>query len=91
MSWFDSLIDPILANIIGGTAAQALLTGTLFVITILVVILLAARLPLDLAIIIISPAVILASFAGFLPPIAFGVMVLLIAIWFSAIILALAR
>lgn len=91
MTWLDSLMDPILGNIIGGTAGQAVLMGTLFVITILVVLLLAARIDLELALIIVSPAIIVASFSGLLPPLAFGVVVLLLALFFAGIILAISR
>lgn len=91
MTWLMDFLDPILGNIIGGTATQAVTMGSLFLITILVVLLLAARVELELALIIISPAVIVASFAGLLPPLAFGIVVLLIALFFAGIILALAR
>jgi len=91
VSWFDSIIEPVLGNIVGGTAGQALLMGTLFLITILAVLLLAARIDLELALVLISPAVIVASFSGLIPPLAFGVIVFLIAIFFAGIIMALAR
>jgi len=91
MSFLNSFMDPVLGNIIGGTAAQAITMGSLFLLTILVVLLLASRIDLELALIIISPAVIAASFAGLLPPLAFGVIVLLLGIFFAAIIMALAR
>lgn len=91
MTWLESFMDPVLGNIVGGTAVQAVTMGSLFLITILVVLLLAARVDLELALIIVSPAVIVASFSGLLPPLAFGVVVFLLAVFFAGIILALAR
>lgn len=91
MGFFDTLLTPIFANIIGGTATQAVTMGSLFLITILAVLLLSARIDLEYVFIIISPAIITASFAGLLPPLAFGIIVLLIAIFFAGIILALVR
>lgn len=91
MTWIDAIIDPILGNVIGGSAAQAVLMGSLFLISILVVLLLAARIDLEIALLIVSPAIIVASFANLLPPLAFGVMVFLIALFFAGIIMAIAR
>lgn len=91
MSWINALMDPVLGNIFGGTAAQAVTMGSLFIITILVMLLLAARIDLEYAFIIVSPAIIVASFAGLLPPLAFGVIVLLLALFFTAVIIAIAR
>lgn len=91
MTWLDAIMDPILSNIIGGTATQAITMGMLFIITILTVLLLASRMSLEFALIIVSPAVIVASFSGLLPPLAFGVIVLLIGFFFAGIILAMAK
>ena len=71
MSWLTTLLGPVLGNVVGGGASQPVLVGSLFLITILVVLLLAARLDLSLALVIVSPAIIVASFGGLLPPLAF--------------------
>ena len=91
MGWLNAFTEPILNNIIGGTATQALNMGALFLLTILVMLLLTARMSLEVALIIVSPAIIVASFGVLLPPLAFGIAVLLIGLFFAGIILAIAR
>lgn len=91
LEFMDVFTDGIIANIIGGTNASAVIMASLFLITILVAILLAARLDLELAMVIVSPAIIIASFAGLLPPLSFGVIVLLLALFWSGIIMAIIR
>jgi hypothetical protein len=91
LSFLEDLTGSVMGNIIGGSQSGAVLMSTLFLITILVAILLAARLDLELALVIVSPAIVVASFAGLLPPLSFGVIVLLLAIFWSGIILALIR
>lgn len=91
MEWITALVDSVLGSIVGGGATQAVTMATLFLITILAILLLAARVELELALVIISPAIIVASFSGFLPPLAFGLVVFLIGLFFTGVILALAR
>jgi hypothetical protein len=88
---FDLLTAGFLENVVGGTWAQAGLVGFLVLIVVIVAILLAARVGLEFALVIVSPAIIAASFAGVLPPLAFGVVVLLVGLFFGGVILALAR
>lgn len=89
VAFFDELTNDIMVNIIGGSAAQAVTMGSLFIMTILVVMLLASRVDLSVAFVIISPAIIVASFSGLLPPLSFGIVVLVLAFFFSGIILAI--
>jgi len=91
LTFLQSFTDGFMGNIIGGTDTSAVVMGTLFLITILVAILLAARVELELALIIVSPAIIIASFAGLLPPLTFGLIVLILALFWVGIILALIR
>lgn len=91
VAFIDDLSGSVISNIVGGTQGDAFVMATLFLITILVAILLAARLQLELALVIVSPAIIIASFAGLLPPFGFGVIVLLLAIFWAGIIIALIR
>lgn len=89
--FLSELSDGLLSQVIGGSASQAVAMGALFLITILVVVLLIARIDLGAALIIVSPAIIVGSFVGWLPPLAFGVSVLLIAFFFTGVILSFAR
>lgn len=91
LGFLQQFSDLFMGNVIGGPDTSAVIMASLFLITILVAILLAARVELELAIIIVSPAIIIASFAGLLPPLSFGIIVLLLAIFWSGIILALIR
>ena len=83
--------DAFLSTVVGGSAGQAVQMGALFLITLLVLALLIARIDLGAALIIVSPAIWVGSFVGFLPPLAFGVIVLLIAFFFTGVILTFAR
>lgn len=91
LGFLQEFTDAFLGNVIGGSNSNSVVMATLFLITILVAILLAARLDLELALIIVSPAIIIASFAGFLPTLSFGIIVLLLALFWAGIILALIR
>lgn len=91
MEFLQVFVDGVTGNIIGGVNTDAVTMASLFLITILAAILLAARFELEMALIIVSPAVIIASFAGMLPPLAFGVMVLLLGVFFAGIIIAMIR
>lgn len=91
LSFLQQFVDAFMSNVIGGSNSSAIIMGVLFLITILVAILLAARLDLELALVIVSPAIIIASFAGLLPALSFGIIVFLLALFWSGIILALIR
>lgn len=91
LEFMETFTDGVIGNIIGGTDTSAVIMAVLFLITILVAILLAARLELELALVIVSPAIIIASFAGLLPALSFGIIVLLLALFWTGIILALVR
>lgn len=91
LAFLENFTDGFMGNIIGGTAASATIMATLILITILVAILLAARLDLELALVMVSPAIIIASFAGLLPPLTFGIIVFLLALFWVGIIMALIR
>lgn len=78
-------------QIVGGTTSQAVSMASLFFIVILVAILVAARLDLEMALIIVSPGILVASFVGIISPVSFGVMVLLLGLFWAGIILALIR
>lgn len=91
LGFLEDFSQGVMGNIIGGTDSGAVIMASLFLITILVAILLAARVELELALVIVSPAIVIASFAGLLPPLSFGIIVLLLALFWSGIILALIR
>ncbi len=78
-------------QIVGGTTTQAFTMATLFFIVILVALLIAARLDLEMALIIVSPGILVASFVNLIPPLGFGVIVLLLGLFWAGIILALIR
>jgi hypothetical protein len=63
--------------------------AALFGLTILVVILFAARLNPAIAFVLVSPAIILASVGGLLPSAVFGVSVIILAVIFTGILLSL--
>lgn len=91
LTFLDSIGDTVLANVIGGSVGQAVSIGALIIIILLVFVLLVSRLDLEVALIIVSPAIIVGSFVGWLPPLSFGVIVLVIGLAFAGVILALAR
>jgi hypothetical protein len=91
LGFLESLTGLFMANIIGGPDGTSLMVATLFLITILVAILLAARLELELALVIVSPAIIIASFAGLIPPVGLGIAIVLLALFWAGIILAIIR
>lgn len=91
LEFLSDFTNGFMGNIIGGPDSSAVIMGVLFLITILVAILLAARVELELAMVIVSPAIIIASFAGLLPPLSFGIIVLILAVFWTGVILALIR
>lgn len=84
-------IDGTLGYLVGGGTSSSVLIGCLVLIICLVIVLLAARLGFEVSLIIVSPGIIVASFAGFLPPLSFGIIVLLLGLFWTGLILALAR
>jgi hypothetical protein len=91
LAFLEEFTNGFMGNIVGGTAANSVIMATLMLIVILVAILLAARLDLELALVIVSPAIIISSFAGLLPPLTFGIIVFLLALFWVGIIMALIR
>lgn len=91
LGFLDEFIASVAGNVIGGTSSASIELTVLFIISILVTVLLAARLELDLALVIVSPGIILASYVGILPPLAFGVVVLLLGILWAGLIMLLIR
>lgn len=83
--------DSIMGNLIGGSGSTAVWTASLLVIMVLVAVLLTARLGFDIAMIIIAPGIVIASFAGLLPMLSFGIIVILLAVFWAGIIMALSR
>lgn len=86
-----TFFDSVMGNIIGGSGSQAIWIAALIILMLLVIVLLAARLGFDVAMIIVAPGVIIASFAGILPPMSFGIIVILLAVFWAGIVLAFAR
>lgn len=86
-----TFFDSIMGNIIGGSGSTPVWIASLIILMILVVVLLAARVGFDVAMIIVAPGIIIASFAGLLPPISFGIIIILLAVFWAGIILAMAR
>lgn len=78
-------------QIVGGTTTQAVSMASLFFIVILVAILIAARLDLEMALIVVSPGILVASFVGIIPPLGFGIVVFILGVFWAGIILALIR
>jgi hypothetical protein len=86
---FDVIAQDILGGLFGGGAAFSVPMAALFGLTILVVILFAARLNPAIAFVLVSPAIILASVGGLLPSAVFGVSVIILAVIFTGILLSL--
>jgi len=88
---FDGVFGDVLGGLVGGGSAFSVPIAALFGLTILVVILLAARIDPSLAFVIVSPAIILASVSGLIPASVFGVMVVILGLIFTGILLSLFR
>lgn len=84
-------IDGVLGYLVGGGTSSSVLIGVLVLIICLVIVLLVARLGFEVSLIIVSPGIIVASFHGFLPALSFGIIVLLLGLFWTGLILALAR
>lgn len=91
LEFLDLFTDGVVGNIVGGSNSSAVTMATLFLISLLVMVLLSARLGLEIALIIVSPAIIIASFAGLIPQLAFGVIVFILALFWAGIILAMIK
>lgn len=91
LEFLRSFSEGLTGNIVGGVGTQSVVMATLFLIVILVVLLLAARLELEVALMIVSPGILVASFAGLLPPLTFGVIVLCLALFWSGVIMAVVK
>lgn len=77
------------AQIIGGTGALGIyITSVLLCLGLLI--LAVARFPPEIAFIITSPAIVAMSFKGWLPPITLGPAILLVALFWTGIVLAMA-
>lgn len=87
----STFFDSVLGNLIGGSGSTPIWVAGLVILMLLVIVLLTARVGFDVALIIVTPGVIVASFAGYLPMMSFGVIVILLAITWAAIISALTR
>lgn len=86
-----TLFDSIMGNIIGGSGNTPLWITALIIIMLCVAILLTARVGFDVAMIIVAPGIIIASFAGIIPMLGFGVMVIMLAVFWTGILLAMTR
>jgi len=91
LEFLDLFTDGVTGNIIGGAGSNAVTMATLFLIALLVMVLLSARLGLEIALIIVSPAIIIASFAGLIPQLALGIIVLILALFWAGIILEMIK
>jgi hypothetical protein len=86
-----TFFDGIMGSIIGGSGSMPVWVAALIILMLCVTVLLVARIGFEVAILIVAPGVIIASFAGFLPMMSFGVLVILLAVFWTAIILSFAR
>lgn len=88
---FDTFWNSVMGNIIGGSGSTPVWIAGLVILMLCVIVLLAARVGFDVAMIIVAPGIIIASFAGLLPMLSFGVIVILLAVFWAGIILTFAR
>ena len=86
-----TFFDSVMGNIIGGSGATPVWITALIIIMLCVAVLLAARVGFDVAMIIVAPGIIIASFAGLIPMLGFGIIVILLAVFWTGILLAMTR
>jgi hypothetical protein len=91
LEFITTFWDSVIGNIIGGSGSTPVWMAALIIIMLCVIVLLAARIGFEVAIMIVAPGIIIASFAGLIPMVGFGVIVLLLAVFWAGIILSLAR
>lgn len=78
------------AQVIGGTGALGIYITSVILCLGLFIVLAVARFPPEIAFIITSPAVVAMSFKGWLPPITLGPTILLVALFWTGVVLAMA-
>lgn len=90
IAFFEQLIAMFSAQVIGGSGSVALYLASFLLCAALLVVLLVVRFPFEYAFIITSPAIVAMSFAGWLPPVTLGPAIILTAIFWAGLILAIA-
>lgn len=91
MDFLSSFFGVFASDVLGFSSVNPVWMMSLFVITLLAFGLLIARIPIQFAFIIVSPAILLGSFSGLFPALAFGVTVFLLGLFFAGVIMALIR
>lgn len=88
---FDTFFGSVFGNLVGGTGSSPIWVAGLIILMLLLVVLLTAHLGWEVSVLILTPGILVASFAGFIPSMSFGVLVIVLGIIWTGIILALIK
>ena len=90
IAFVEDFLGRFSSQIIGTSGANGLYISMFLIVVALLVILAVARFPMDLAFVMASPLVLVLSLNGWLPPITLGAAIILLAMFWGGIILAIA-
>lgn len=90
ITFLENLAAMFAEQVIGGTGSLGIYIASVLLCLGLVILLVIARFPPELALMITSPAIVVMSFKGWLPAITLGPTIVLVAMFWTGLILAIA-
>jgi len=91
VEFIDFLVDGFVKNVVGGSSSNSFQVGMLIFLVVIGLLMLAARIDLEYVLLILSPGIIGAAFAGVLPAATLGIIILFLGIILALVMLAFVK